>query len=252
LGVLSGIKNAVAFLTILNVGMDKDGLVQAAKYMPVFPVIGAIIGFIAGVSVWMLEVILPRLIAGMLGLGVLLLVTGAQHTDGLLDFGDAIMFHGSREDKIRIMHDPQTGAGGLSLGLVVLTTTAIAISEVHRGIAIQTLVASEAAAKFALLLQAAVGRSAFTGINTVFVNSMHGRLRWVRVASAFGVLALLSVPTLQVAGVASVIISVLTASAMLAISNSQFGGVTGDVLGATNDVTRLISLIGILVFSKWL
>ena len=107
--------------------MDEDGITQAAEYMPLFPIIGAAIGFVNGALVWALQPFLPSLVVGMLGLGFILLLTGVHHTDGLLDFGDAVMYHGSPEDKMRVMHDPQTGAGGLSLGLVVLSLSLIHI-----------------------------------------------------------------------------------------------------------------------------
>ncbi|MBS7659639.1 adenosylcobinamide-GDP ribazoletransferase, partial [Candidatus Bathyarchaeota archaeon] len=34
-----------------------------------------------------------------------------------------------------------------------------------------------------------------------------------------------------------------SATVMLLISNNQFGGITGDVMGATNELTRMFSLI---------
>lgn len=93
--------------------MDRDGVAQAAPYMPLFPLIGAATGLIAGAVVWGLELVLPQLVAGMIGLGILILINGAQHVDGLLDFGDGIMFHGSASGKLRVMRDPATGAGRL-------------------------------------------------------------------------------------------------------------------------------------------
>jgi cobalamin synthase len=37
---------------------------------------------------------------------------------------------------------------------------------------------------------------------------------------------------------------------MLAISKKEFGGMTGDVMGATNELVRLVSLLVILVIPK--
>jgi adenosylcobinamide-GDP ribazoletransferase len=39
---------------------------------------------------------------------------------------------------------------------------------------------------------------------------------------------------------------------MIGVSNRHFGGVTGDVMGATNDLTRMASLITILAVVRWL
>ena len=131
LSILRGLKNSFAFLTIFPVGMDRDGVAQAASYMPLFPLIGAATGLVAGAVVWILQLILPQLVAGTIGLGILILVNGAQHVDGLLDFGDGIMFHGSPSGKLRVMRDPATGAGGFSLGLIILATSCL----LHRSLA---------------------------------------------------------------------------------------------------------------------
>jgi adenosylcobinamide-GDP ribazoletransferase len=188
----------------------------------------------------------------MLCLAFVLLITGVHHTDGLLDFGDAVMYHGSREDKIRVMKDLTTGAGGLSLGLVVLITTALSIAALSRGIVIQGLVISEAAAKFAMVYEAWAGKSAREGMNTLFVMAMHEcRWRWLRLCVAFVPLLALSVLTLQIVGILVVIIAWTVAAVLLMISQRQFGGVTGDVMGASNDITRLVSLLVIVGAVRW-
>lgn len=252
LGILSGLKNSIAFLTILPVGMDVDGFYQAAKYMPLYPIVGAMIGFLAGTFAWAIFPILPSLIVRMLCLGFILLITGVHHTDGLLDFGDAVMYHGSRREKIRVMHDPATGAGGLSLGLIVLVTTALSIAELNRALIIQGLLASEAAAKFAMAFQAWAGKSAHDGMNRPFIRSMHER-KWrsLRLAVAFVLVLSVSVIALQTVGVVVVVVASSVAIVLLMIAMRQFGGITGDVMGATNDITRLVSLIVILGLIHW-
>jgi len=251
LSLLRGLKNSFAFLTVIPVGMDEDGIAQAANYMPSFPIIGAMIGLTAGILAWALRTILPSLIVGMLGLGFILMLTGVHHTDGLLDFGDGVMFRGSPEEKMRVMRDRQTGAGGLTLGLLVLSTTALSIAALDRGILIQSLAASEASAKFAMVFQAWAGRSACEGLNTPFVEAMHARWRRLRLAVALGLLLAISVFALRILGVAVTLAGLLVAAIMLMISRRQFRGITGDVMGATNDLSRLASLLAVLVIAKW-
>jgi adenosylcobinamide-GDP ribazoletransferase len=188
----------------------------------------------------------------MLCLGFILLITGVHHTDGLLDFGDAVMHHGSRREKIRVMHDPTTGAGGLSLGLVVLVTTAFGIAALNRAIIVQGLVVSEAAAKFAMVFQAWAGKSAHDGMNRPFIRSMHER-KWrsLRLAVALVLALSVSVIALQTVGILVVVAASSVATVILMVAMRQFGGVTGDVMGATNDITRLVSLIVILGLIHW-
>lgn len=252
MGILGGLKNTLAFLTILPVGMDEDGIVQAANYMPAFPVIGGLIGLATGALVWSLQAFLPSLIAGMLGLGFILLLTGVHHADGLLDFGDAMMVLGSPAEKLRVMRDRQTGAGGLCLGLVVLSATAFSMGALDRSIVIQSLVASEASCKFAMVLQAYAGNSAQEGLNSPFLEAMHGKRRATRLGVSLFLTLAISLVALQIGGVVVMLAGLVVPTIMLLIARREFGGITGDVMGATNELVRLASLLVILVGAECL
>ena len=230
--------------------MDRDGVAQAALHMPLFPLIGATTGLVAGVVVWLLELVLPQLVAGAIGLGVLILVNGAQHVDGLLDFGDGVMFHGSPRGKLRVMRDPTTGAGGLSLGLVILATAVFSIAAIPACLIIPVLIASESAAAFSMVFAASTGKSAHKGMNSIFVEAMHHK-RALRLGLSCAIVLAISLLSLSFGGVLVVIGAVVTALGMVILSNRHFGGLTGDVLGATNEISRAISLILVLVFLKW-
>ena len=229
--------------------MDHDGLSKAARYMSIFPVIGGAVGLLAGLVVWILEFFLPQLIAGMIGLGFLLLINGVQHLDGLLDFGDGVMFHGTRARKLRIMRDPTTGAGGLALGLVVISTAAFSIAALPTRLVIVSLIAVEAAANFSMVLATGMSTSAHHGMGAVFVDAMHQR-RGLRIMSSSIILLGICLLTLRVLGLVVAGGVVLTATVMVLICSRQFGGITGDVMGATNEISRTVSLILLVVFLK--
>jgi adenosylcobinamide-GDP ribazoletransferase len=250
LSLISGLKNSIAFLTIFPVGMDADGIDQAASYMPLFPLIGAMIGLIVGVAVWLLEKILPQLVSAIIGLALLLVINGVQHMDGLLDFGDGLMFHGSKSGKLRVMRDPTTGAGGFALGSVVLLATASSIAAIPTPQVTLSLIVSEASAMFAMVLATAAGKSAHKGMNTIFVEAMH-RKRSLRLSLSYVIVLALSFLILRFTGLFLVLGATLTALGMVSVSNRNFGGLTGDVLGATNEVARAVSLVLVLVFLKW-
>ena len=93
--------------------MDKDLLTDCARNMWAFPLIGAFLGLLAGLFGWVAYHFLPAIVAGALVLAVLLWMTGLHHMDGLLDFGDGVMAHGTSERKIEVMHDRFTGAGAI-------------------------------------------------------------------------------------------------------------------------------------------
>ena len=43
----------------------------------------------------------------------LMIITGYNHLDGVMDMADGVMVHGAPERKIRVMKDPSVGAGGV-------------------------------------------------------------------------------------------------------------------------------------------
>jgi len=249
--MLKEIKNLVAFLMIIPVGMDKDCLTDAANRMFLFPIVGAFIGLSAGLIAWMLLHTLPSTVVGILTLGFILLITGLHHTDGLLDFGDGVMYQGPPERKIEIMHDQQTGAGGLAMGLITLLTTAFCIAGLKASIIIQSLIVSEVSAKLAMVVGAWVGRSAHRGMNTYFINAMHGRYRNLRLVTALVISFGIAIPLLRIVGFTAVVVGLVTALIIVGVSNRHFKGVTGDVMGAMNELARMSSLITILAVVRW-
>jgi adenosylcobinamide-GDP ribazoletransferase len=183
-------------------------------------------------------------------MGLFLLINGAQHMDGLLDFGDGVMFHGSKSGKLKVMRDPTTGAGGFAIGSVVLLVTVFSIAAIPSTLIVLGLATTEATAVFAMVLVTAVGKSAHKGMNTTFVESMHSR-RELRLGLSFVIILAISYLGLEIVGFIVVAGAAVTALAMVIVSNRNFGGLTGDVLGATNEIARAASLLLVLVFLKW-
>ena len=249
--MLKEIKNLLSFLTAIPISMDKDCLTDSAKCMFLFPLIGAFIGLLAGAFAWAASQILPSLVVGALALGALLLLTGLHHTDGLLDFGDGVMAHGSAERKIEIMHDQLTGAGGLSLGIMTFLVTAFAIAELNNSIIIQSLITVEVLAKFSMVIATWAGKAVHKGMNSPFMDAMHGKNGNVRLIAALAISLAIAVPLLQLAGAVILLAAVITSIVMVSIAHRHFKGVTGDVLGATNELTRMVSLLVLLAVVRW-
>jgi len=250
--MLKEIKNLIAFLTIIPVNMDPNTLLDAANYMYLFPAVGFLIGLTAGLLAWLLLHILPKLIVGMLTLGFILLITGLHHTDGLLDFGDGLMIQAPPERKIEVMHDEHIGAGGLALGLVILSTTAFCIAELEMNFIVQSLIASEVLAKFAMVMMAWMGRPAHKGMSAYFINAMHSRYRNLRLIAALAITVGLITPLLRLISLATLLTTLTVNLIMVKVSEKHFRGVTGDVMGALNEITRMAVLITILGVSRWM
>jgi adenosylcobinamide-GDP ribazoletransferase len=232
--------------------MDADFLIDCAKGMWAFPLIGAFLGLIAGVFGWVtLYLSLPSAVIGGLVLGLLLLLTGLHHADGLLDFGDGVMVHGSAQRKIDVMHDKFTGAGGLCLGIIVFLVSALAFGQLEALIIIQGVIIVEACAKLGMVIMASAGRSVHEGMNSPFLKLMHGRGGMLRLAVALAFSLGLGFVLLRFAGLIVVLTAVITSLVMVAIAHKHFNGVTGDVFGATNEIGRMVCIIVLLGVIVW-
>ncbi|TRO50049.1 adenosylcobinamide-GDP ribazoletransferase [Candidatus Bathyarchaeota archaeon] len=249
--MIKEIKNLFSFLTIIPIKMDQDIFSDCAKTMYLFPFIGACIGILSGFFGWVFFQFLPASIAGILTLGVLLIITGLHHTDGLLDFGDGIMAHGTPERKIEIMHDQLTGAGGLVLGIMTLLITALSFSELNSNIVIQSIIVIEVAAKLSMVIGAWAGKPVHKGMNTAFLEAMHGKKGTIRLLIALIISLAISIPLLGLTGIVCIFASIFTSLFIVYLSNKHFKGVTGDVLGATNDISRMTSIIALLAMIPW-
>lgn len=249
--MLKALKNLLAFLTVLPVRMDMDCLVDSARFMFVFPIVGAFLGLLAGVFGWAISMFLPALVVGGLVLGVLLLLTGLHHADGLLDFGDALMCHGTTERKIEVMHDQLTGAGAIGLALAVYLVSGFAFASLGAGlIIIQVLVVVELCAKLAMVIGCWAGNPVHKGMNSPFMDVMHGKFGSARLVAAIAISLAVAVPLLWTVGwfvgFVVVLAAVLAGGVMVAVAHRHFGGVTGDVLGATNEIVRMVSVVVLL------
>jgi adenosylcobinamide-GDP ribazoletransferase len=253
------LKNLFAFLTVLPFRMDMDCLTDSAKIIFLFPIVGAFIGLLSGLFGWAVALVLPPMVTGSLSLGVLLLLTGLHHTDGLLDFGDAVMYHGSAKRKSEIMHDQLTGAGAIGLGIMIYLVTALTFGELDNtilfgGISIPlilpALIVIELSAKLSMVIGAWGGKAVHKGMSSTFLDSMKGTKGNGRLLLAVFFSLVISVPLLWLAGFVTVLAAIFSGLIMVRISHRHFKGITGDVLGATNEITRMICAITLLATIK--
>jgi adenosylcobinamide-GDP ribazoletransferase len=216
-----------------------------------FPLIGAFIGLLAGIFGWVSSLVLPGIVVGGLVTAALLWLTGLHHTDGLLDFGDGVMVHGTSERKIEVMHDQLTGAGGLSLGILTILITALAIGQIEPNIIIPAIIVIEVSAKFSMVVMARSGKAVHSGMNTSFLSFMHGSHGTARLIIGLLISLAIALPLLHCVGVIVILAGILTSLVMTFIAHKNFNGVTGDVFGATNELARLVSVVVLLVVISW-
>jgi adenosylcobinamide-GDP ribazoletransferase len=229
----------LAFLTILPVGKSHD-IHHTARSMYLFPVAGAAIGIIVGGMAFGVSLFVHPLLVGLLVAGALVIITGVHHTDALADFADGLMAKGGKEAKHKAMMDPAVGSAGVAAlvmyfaGMIVVFNAGLAGMQVFTSI-----VAAEVIAKYVMVLLTFKGTSAWEGLSSPFTAAMDSR----RMAAATGIMLPMVWFSAGYAGMAALGVSVALGALLRHVSKRSFGGISGDVLGASNEAARLASLI---------
>jgi adenosylcobinamide-GDP ribazoletransferase len=231
---------ALSFLTVLRVGRpkvyDEKELAGWGRY---FFLIGLVIGaMIAGLDYLIYPVMSPLMTGAVITLFVVL-ITGGLHLDGLVDTFDAAFSMKSAEEKLAIMRDSQVGAFGVIAIVFVILFKVVLISEVQAVERLKVLAAFPAVSRGSLLLPAYLfkyPREAGKGKGFVKYMTLKIVLTGLLV-SAVAMYLLMQVNGLMILG-ASMIFSMLIAF----IFNRKLNGITGDVLGAVNELTEIFVL----------
>ena len=236
--MLKEISSVFSFLTIIPSNSTNLGAV--ARYMHIFPIIGIAIGLLIGSVGFGLSFFLDPLIVSLLVVASIAVITGIHHTDGLADFADGLMTRGTKGKKRKAMKDLSTGSAGIVSVVLYVVGAIIALSLTSGFDLFKAILLSEILAKFSMVLMASIGNSAAVGSNSPFMQIMKDKRR-IAIASVITV-----IPLVVIGGTVGLILfgaSIGVTLFLIGLSTRSFGGITGDVLGATNELTRLSSLL---------
>lgn len=227
---------ALQFLTQLPAGSIRDcppdWLARSAKYMPL---VGAIIGAIAGAGILLSAVFFPEPLPVVIGLVLAVAITGALHEDGLADTADAFGGGRTRERRLEIMKDSSIGSYGAIALIAAFALKGSALVALDPRSAACVLIAGHAGARLAAVLT--MWRLPHAGHGVAKVSQKISELTPPEVAAAIG---LGLIPGFLVLPTAAFVIATLFASAAAAavalIAQRKISGYTGDVLGAVEQV----------------
>lgn len=228
---------ALSFLTVLPIHqriLPPAESNRLAKAMIFFPLIGFAIGWVSLVFYYLLSTLFPDPIACLALLVVPVILTGGLHADGFADFCDGFFGGRTREDILRIMKDSRIGAfGGMGLVFLMLGKYEFLKAMPQKAIFFPLALAAGRAVQvlFSFFLpyagfEGGLGAStaskvgfrelAGVGITLVLIAFFAGPATWF---------SLLSLPPLLVP--------------LGFFYKRKIGGVTGDLLGASSEMTEL-------------
>jgi adenosylcobinamide-GDP ribazoletransferase len=183
------------------------------------------------------ELLLKSALA-VITLAFLLVLTGLQHFDGLVDLGNAIGLR-RLEERREAAHAWVVTYKGALLAIFVEFLAFLGLFLLNPSMALPAIIAAEVAAKLAMVTIVAVGQSTGKGLGARFLE----KAKTKRNIIAYVISLLIVIPLLQWTGLLIIAVSILSGLVMERVANSVFGGVSGDMIGATNESARAVTLL---------
>ena len=236
--MLKQIGSVFSFLTIIPT--SNSDLNSIAKNMFLFPIVGIVIGLVIGSLGYGLSLYLEPLVVSLIVVASLAVTTGIHHTDGLADFADGLMTKGTKEKKRKAMKDLSVGSAGIFSIVLYAIGMIIALSFSSGMDLFKIILLSEIMAKFSMVLMAGLGNSASIGSNSPFMDSMKDKKRLL-IAGIITIIPLIVIGEMN--GLIVFASGIILTMFLVGLSTKSFGGITGDVMGASNELTRLSSLL---------
>lgn len=227
---------ALRFFTRLPLGhAAHDGLLLARSH-PCFPVVGAVVGAVLVLAFGLVEPVVRRDLAALVMLAVGWVLTGGFHEDGFADVCDGIWGGFTPQRRLEIMKDSRVGTFG-SLGLIWLVAMKVTIlGQIDPGLFAPAVFLAHVFARASSVLMLAVfppARSDGGGRSSLFV----GPPTWAGAVATLVTTMLLTLwlPCGVAGGMVTVAVSLLCGLWFL----RTLGGINGDALGATNQLSEL-------------
>ncbi|MDT8316697.1 MAG: adenosylcobinamide-GDP ribazoletransferase [bacterium] len=232
---------ALGFLTLFPFPARSDfDAKDLGRSMALFPLVGLLLGGILFFINYALSPYLPDRLVNIIIIASLVLLTGGLHLDGFMDTLDGIGGGNNREKILKIMRDSRVGAFG-AMGIVFLVLikweSLNSLGEEVKGMA---LILMPVISRYGMALLTHIAPYARDeGLGRPFVEGL--TLKRVGIA-----LSLTLVISFIAAGMTGIIILLIVTALGLLWSRwfiKKIGGITGDVIGAFNEVTELVALM---------
>jgi adenosylcobinamide-GDP ribazoletransferase len=230
---------ALQFLTILRIKEDIE-----EKYLPssliFFPLVGFFIGLFSAIFNKCLHYFLNPLISDILTVLFTVFLTGGIHIDGVADTFDGIFGGKNREEILKIMRDKNIGTFGTIYVIFVILLKIFLINLLPGNIKFNGIIVTPLFGRFMIVFsiyffnyarETGKGKIFFEGINTkIFILSTF--LFTILVSLFFSyTLILFLLPLIIFTFLLNIYLT------------KKIGGLTGDTLGAINELNEILLLI---------
>ena len=272
----SALKALVSFFTLWHMDIDQDDMDDMERKFHLVPFVALFFSVFIIIEMVVMQWLSKNygfgsdLFAAVVVLATVFIGSKFIHFDGLTDFGDGMIVSGAQEDHVRALKDTLVGAGGIGVALIVILFSVSTYS--MAGIAFLLVFAPicEVMVKNAMVFAAAFGTPGHgmagrqvsmtttnSAVYSAVISIILGAVLAVITCAIFDQMF----PTRSGIDVVAVLFGVVIATAVSAVvgylmarnANKVFGMVNGDILGATNEVSRPVVMVSMLLpFICWL
>ena len=229
-----GLVAALQFLTRVPIRLRREP--DLGRTVAWFPLAGALIGAVIGAAAAGLWHLVPPLLAGGVAVAFGLLITGAFHEDGLGDVADAFGGGTTVERRLEIMKDSRHGTYGVAAMCASIVVRAIALGSMPGpwDMFVTAVAAHTMGRAAAVGLAGSVRLARHDGLGADYGRSTTPMRAILGIAAGVAV-------TIAAVGWWAAPVALTAAVAALAtglLAKRKIGGISGDVLGAAEQVAE--------------
>jgi adenosylcobinamide-GDP ribazoletransferase len=209
---------------------QEDDLARAAIW---FPAAGVAIGLCLALALLLFRGIDPW-VSALVVLAVWIWITGALHLDGLGDVADAFgASHGAPDRFVQVLGDPHAGSFAVVAIALQIAAKLVLLAHLPPSMAFWALILIPAWARWGTLVWSKTLLSLKPGLGASVANSVD----WPVILGWGAGLAIVAI-----FGAAPTLLALIVVPAVVFYWQSRLGGVTGDCLGASIEVTETLLL----------
>ena len=220
---------------------DPEHLARSARY---FPLVGVFAGAVGAAVYSAASLILPAQLAATLGVLVIIAFTGAFHEDGLADTMDGFGGAFEVQRKLEIMKDSRIGSYGATALVLALLLKVGALASLSPAQALPALLAAHALSRWSCLPLTLALPYVRAGSNKPMADALGCTELLIGSAWLLAILSLLLLLGWTAQHLVVVpLVAIFSTLVAGAYSRAQIGGITGDTLGASNQLVEISVLL---------
>lgn len=240
----------IQFLTRIRVNRNLECKEENFRWGSIFmPVIGLVIGGIQWILYKAMISILPVNASVVFVILAGIMLTGAMHMDGLGDTCDGFFSFKGSDKIIEIMKDSRIGTYSCIAIVIDLLLRYTLLCYVLQGFS-PALVVSPVISRLSTLFLVAFGKTAkSTGTGNLFIDSVCPRQFFIGILIVLAVV-LLIVGMNPLYAIILILAAILMSELLNLYAVKKIGGLTGDLLGANNEIIEILMMILMCIFIK--